>query len=117
MDLVDIRKDQECLDKVGVHLKLDDAGRAQFYVTVGDEVQTLTRAMASILCEGLAGTRALSVPDLPATFVPRIVGQKLFRQRSHTVYYILTRMKAAVKAWDNARRRAALEPSATGNET
>lgn len=109
MALVDVRRDQECLDTVGIFLQLDAAERARFFVTVGDEVQTLTRAMAAILCEGLAGMAVRDVPGLPATFVPRIVGQQLFRQRSQTVYYILTRMKAAVKAWETRQRRAALD--------
>src|SRR3984957_20921154 len=52
-DLEDIRKDEECTDTVGVFLKVEEEGRATFRVTLGPQVQTLTRAMTSILCRGL----------------------------------------------------------------
>jgi cysteine desulfuration protein SufE len=45
--------------------------------------------------------------DVPADFVPRIVGADLVRQRSQTVYYILTRMKGVAKVWLNRERSAA----------
>src|SRR5271163_2464946 len=52
-NLEDIRKDEECTDTVGVFLKVDNESRAAFRVTLGPQVQTLTRAMTSILCRGL----------------------------------------------------------------
>lgn len=113
MDLSDIRKDQECQDTVGIFLKFrPDGERLDFYISVGEKAQTLTRALASILCEGLSGATADEVVDLPANFVPRIVGTTLFRQRSQTVYYVLTRMKNAVKAWRKQKIRGEIAADA-----
>jgi cysteine desulfuration protein SufE len=69
-------------------------------------VQTLTKAMTSILCKGLAGCTPEEVLEIPADFVPKIVGADLVRQRSQTVYYILTRMKGITKVWLNRQRAA-----------
>ncbi len=96
-DVADVRKDEECTDTVGVFLRIDDGDRACFAVTLGPKVQTLTRAMATILCRGLNGVMLREVLDVPQDFVPRIVGAELVRQRSQTVYYVLNRMKAAVQ--------------------
>lgn len=108
-DLEDIRKDEECTDQVGVFLKVDPDHGSHFRVTLGPQVQTLTKAMTSILCKGLDGLTPQEILDVPADFVPRIVGADLVRQRSQTVYYILTRMKSAAKVWLNRQRAAALE--------
>lgn len=105
-DLEDVRKDEECTDTVGVFLKVDAEKRAQFRITLGPQVQTLTKAMTSILCKGLEGTTLDEIMELPADFVPRIVGGNLVRIRSQTVYYILTRMKSAVKVHLNRVRAA-----------
>src|SRR6187431_2764359 len=48
-DLEDVRKDEECTDTVGVFLKVDPDRRAHFRITLGPQVQTLTKAMTSIL--------------------------------------------------------------------
>jgi cysteine desulfuration protein SufE len=106
-DLEDIRKDEECADTVGVYLQVDDEGKAHFRMTLGPEVQTLTRAMAAILCKGLDGVTPQEVLDLPSDFVTRIVGAELVRVRSQTTYYILTRMKGICKVYLDRRRRAA----------
>lgn len=110
-DLEDVRKDEECTDTVGIFLKAgkDGQGRAtaSFKVSLGKDVQTLTRAMTSILCRALNGSPLQEILDVPADFVPKIVGADLVRQRSQTVYYVLTRMKSAVKVHQN-RLRAAL---------
>jgi len=109
-DLEDVRRDQECTDTVGIFLRLDAEGGAHFRVTLGPEVQTLTRAMSSILCKGLDG---ITIPDLlevPADFVPQIVGAELVRARSQTVYYLLTRMKGAAKVWMQRQRAAGHPP-------
>jgi len=98
-DLEDIRKDEECTDTVAVFLRIDDAGGAHFRVTLGPQVQTLTKAMSSILCKGLDGITPEEILEIPADFVPRIVGAELVRLRSQTVYYLLTRMKGVVKVW------------------
>ena len=105
--LEDIRKDEECADTVGVYLQVDDGGKAHFRMTLGPEVQTLTRAMTSILCKGLDGATPQEILDLPSDFVTRIVGAELVRVRSQTTYYILTRMKGICKVWLDRQRRAA----------
>ncbi len=103
-DLEDVRKDEECTDTVGIFLKVSPEIGTHFRVTLGPQVQTLTRAMTTILCKGLEGLSPQEVLDVPADFVPRIVGADLVRQRSQTVYYILTRMKSAAKVWLNRER-------------
>jgi cysteine desulfuration protein SufE len=105
-DLEDIRKDEECTDSVGVFLKLSPTRECTFRVTLGPHVQTLTKAMTSILCKGLDGLTPEEVIEVPADFVPKIVGADLVRQRSQTVYYILTRMKGITKVWLNQERSA-----------
>jgi cysteine desulfuration protein SufE len=106
-DLEDVRKDEECTDTVGIFLKVGEGLASHYRVTLGPHVQTLTRAMTSILCKGLEGLTPQEVLDVPADFVPRIVGADLVRQRSQTVYYILTRMKSAAKVWLNRERARA----------
>jgi len=105
-DLEDVRKDEECTDTVGVFLKLNGEHKVQFRVTLGEKVQTLTKAMTSILCRGLEGCTIDEVLELPSDFVPRIVGGQLVRIRSQTVYYVLTRMKSACRAYRNRARAA-----------
>jgi cysteine desulfuration protein SufE len=94
-DLEDIRKDEECTDTVGVFLKVDAQDRVTFAIELGPKVQTLTRALTAILCQGLNGTTLAEVMAVPSDFVPRIIGAELVRLRSQTVYYVLTRMKEA----------------------
>lgn len=107
-DLEDVRKDEECTDTVGVFLRVDPATRAaHFRVNLGPQVQTLTKAMTAILCQGLEGATPEAVLAVPQDFVPKIVGGQLVRLRSQTVYYILTRMKSACKVWLNRERTAA----------
>jgi cysteine desulfuration protein SufE len=106
--LEDVRKDEECADTVGVYLQVDEQGRAHIRMTLGPEVQTLTRAMAAILCKGLDGATPQEILDLPQDFVPRIVGAELVRVRSQTTYYVLSRIKAICKVYlDRERARAA----------
>jgi cysteine desulfuration protein SufE len=105
-DLEDVRKDEECTDTVGVFMKVDPDRRAHFRITLGPQVQTLTKAMTSILCRGLDGSTPEEILELPSDFVPRIVGGNLVRIRSQTVYYILTRMKSACKVYLNRLRAA-----------
>src|ERR1041384_6771762 len=104
--LEDIRKDEECADTVGVYLHVDDEGKAHFRMTLGPEVQTLTRAMTSILCKGLDGATPQEILDLPSDFVTRIVGAELVRVRSQTVYYVLTRIKSICRVWVDRQRMA-----------
>ena len=93
--VTDLRHDAECADEVGIHLRIADE-RCHFRVTTGPEVQTLTRALAAILCEGLDGASPAEVLALPESIVEEIAGTVLIRLRSRTVYYILRRMKEAV---------------------
>ena len=105
-DLVDVRKDEECTDTVGVYLHVDEDDRAHIRMTLGPEVQTLTRAMTSILCKGLDGATPQEILDLPSDFVTRIVGAELVRVRSQTTYYVLTRIKSICRVYlDRERAR------------
>ena len=98
-DFEDLRKDAECTDIVGIFLRVDRGGRAAFCITLGPQVQTLTRAMGAILCKGLSGSRLKEIVDLHDDFVEKIVGSHLLRIRSQTVYYVLNRMKAACETF------------------
>jgi cysteine desulfuration protein SufE len=106
-DLEDVRKDEECTDTVGVYLKVNPERRVRFRVSLGPQVQTLTRAMTSILCRGLDQASPEEVLEVPSDFVPKIVGADLVRARSHTVYYVLTRMKGIARVYLNRERAAA----------
>src|SRR5258705_6819433 len=105
-DLVDVRKDEECADTVGVYLHVDENGKAQIRMTLGPEVQTLTRAMTAILCKGLEGCTPREILDLPSDFVTRIVGAELVRIRSQTIYYVLSRIKGILKDYLDRERMA-----------
>lgn len=102
----DVRKDEECTDTVGIFLAVDRHERVHFKVTLGDKVQTLTRALAVILCRGLDGCSLEEVLDLPRDFVPLIIGGQLVRLRSQTVYYVLNRMKTACQVYRDRLRAA-----------
>ncbi len=104
-DLEDVRKDEECTDSVGVFLRVDEGGGCHFRIQLGPQVQTLTRAMTTILCKGLNGLTFEELQAVPQDFVPKIVGAELVRIRSHTVYYILTRMKSAASVWKKRKER------------
>ncbi|MCX8492670.1 MAG: SufE family protein [Chthoniobacterales bacterium] len=103
-DLEDVRKDEECTDTVAIYLRLDEQGGAHFRISLGPQVQTLTRAMSSILCKGLEGISPADILEIPADFVPKIVGAELVRLRSQTVYYLLTRIKSVSKVWLQRQR-------------
>lgn len=94
--LEDVRHDAECTDTVGVHVRRETGGHIRFAISLGPEVQTLTRAMTTILCRGLNGCTPKQILDVSPDFVPRIIGAKLVRLRSQTVYYVLERLKEAV---------------------
>jgi cysteine desulfuration protein SufE len=105
-DLVDVRKDEECADTVGVYLHVDEQGKAHIRMSLGPEVQTLTRAMTAILCKGLQGCTPQQILDLPSDFVSRIVGAELVRIRSQTIYYVLSRIKGICKVYLDRQRMA-----------
>ena len=104
-DLEDVHKDEECTDTVGVFLRVGEDDRVHFAIELGPKVQTLTKAMTAILCRGLEGSTLQEVLAVPADFVPRIIGAELVRLRSQTVYYVLSRMKTAVKMFMDQRRK------------
>jgi cysteine desulfuration protein SufE len=108
-DLTDVRKDEECMDTVGVYLHVDAKGKAHLRMTLGPEVQTLTRAMTAILCKSLDGCTPQEIVDLQSDFVTRIVGTELVRIRSQTVYYVLTRIKGICKVWLDRQRIASAQ--------
>lgn len=95
-EVSDVRKDQECSDTVGVFVRRDELGRVHFAVELGPKVQTLTRAMTTILCRGLDGCTPEQILEVKPDFVPRIIGAELVRLRSQTVYYVLRRMQEAM---------------------
>ncbi|HEV2994721.1 MAG TPA: Fe-S metabolism protein SufE, partial [Chthoniobacterales bacterium] len=105
-DLVDVRKDEECADTVGVYLLVDENCRAHIRMTLGPEVQTLTRSMTAILCKGLQDCTPQEILDVPSDFVTRIVGAELVRIRSQTIYYVLTRIKGICKVYLDRQRMA-----------
>jgi cysteine desulfuration protein SufE len=47
------------------------------------------------------------VLEVPSDFVPKIVGGELIRARSHTVYYVLSRMKGICQVYLNRKRAEA----------
>ena len=104
-DLVDLRKDAECSDTVGIHVRMEAGERVHFAVTLGPKVQTLTRALAVLLCRGLNGSTLSEVLAVPQDFVPRVIGAELVRLRSQTVYYVLRRMQEAALTLQNKSAR------------
>ena len=106
-DLEDVRKDEECADTVGVFLRMSEEGKAHFRMTLGPQVQTLTKAMTAILCKGLEGVEPKQILELESDFVPKIVGAQLVRVRSQTTYYIISRLKGICKVWSDRQRAKA----------
>ena len=95
-DIEDIRKDKQCTDSVGVFVQINE-DRAFFRMSLGPKVQTLTRAISSILCEVSEGEKIETIQAIEKKAISKIVGQELVRLRSQTVYYILERMKTALE--------------------
>ncbi|NOY00473.1 MAG: Fe-S metabolism protein SufE [Verrucomicrobia bacterium] len=100
-DVESIRKDTECSDTVGIFVNASEDSIIQFKISLGEKVQTLTRALSVILCKGLKDCSADEITNLPESFVPRIVGSELYRLRSRTIYYMLRRLKEAVEKLTN----------------
>ncbi len=97
--LHDVRRDTECTDTVGIFLNIRSDETVQFRATLGPDVQTLTRAMTSILCKGFEGLKPEEVLAVSPDFVSRIIGDNLMRARSQTVYYVLGRMKGICRIY------------------
>lgn len=96
-DLEDVRHDAECTDTVGIHVRLENTDHVHFAVSLGPKVQTLTKALTTLLCRGLNGCTLQEILAVQQDFVPRIIGAELVRLRSQTVYYVLGRMKQAAR--------------------
>ncbi|HKI46023.1 MAG TPA: SufE family protein [Balneolales bacterium] len=94
----DIRKDEECLDEVGVFIA-DDGEGLVWRMQYGKDVQILTRAIGTILSDGLNHAKPEEVISLPADVIHQIIGQQLFRNRSQSIYYIFNRIKQAMKRY------------------
>jgi cysteine desulfuration protein SufE len=95
-DFEDVRKDNECSDTVGIHLRLE-AGQVHLAVSLGCQVQTLTRALTAVLCRGLSGSTLAEIIALSPDFIVRIVGQQLVQLRARTIYYVLKRVQEAAE--------------------
>ena len=94
----DVRKDAVCTDTVGIHLDLDpDRHTTTVRISLGDDIQTLTRALTTILARCLDGQPPDTILSFPDEFITEIVGERLVRQRSQTVYYVLDRLKQAAR--------------------
>jgi len=102
--LEDLRNDDECMDEVGIYIIEREGGKIAFRLYFGDEVQTLNKAMGVILGKGLEDTQLQDVINLSSQVVTQIIGQRLVRYRSQTVYYILNRMKSAARQLRDKRR-------------
>lgn len=102
-DVVDVRKDHECLDVVGLYARRDDAGRVELAATVGREVTTLTRALTALFVENLSGETPEAIRSVEPSLIPRVVGEALMKQRSNTAYYTLRRIHEAVEQLDKPR--------------
>ena len=92
----DIRKDEHCTDEVGIFV-LSVKNEISFRVSLGEKVQTLTRAISSILCEVSEKQDKNTIRAINRNDISRIVGHELVRLRSQTVYYILDRMQEALE--------------------
>jgi cysteine desulfuration protein SufE len=97
-DLEDVRKDTECSDTVGIHVRRLAGDRIGFAISLGCQVQTLTRALSTVLCRGLNGATREEILALEPSFIPRVVGEELTMLRSRTIYYVFARLKTAVLA-------------------
>jgi cysteine desulfuration protein SufE len=100
-DFFDVRQDEECLDSLGVYLKKDQ-NTLQLAASVGEETTTLTRAITSVLVLHLNGETSQRILELSGSFVPRLVGENLLRQRRNTAYYPLRRIQEAVRQLNQA---------------
>ena len=101
--LQDVRKDEQCIDTVGVFLRIEGR-RARFKISLGPNVQTLTRAMTTILCRGLDNCDLDEILELPEDFIIKIVGSPLVLTRSQSIYYMLSRMKDALKGYRDGQQ-------------
>ncbi|MEM9400447.1 MAG: SufE family protein [Verrucomicrobiota bacterium] len=99
-DLYDIRHDKECVDEVGIFLKVDPHNKAKIRMSLGDKVQTLTRALSAIMCEGFSGAKVKEILQTKEDFVPKIIGAQLVRARSQTMYYVFRRIQEICQKYE-----------------
>jgi len=83
---------------VGVFIA-DDGEGLVWRMQYGKDVQILTRAIGTILSDGLNHAKPEEVISLPADVIHQIIGQQLFRNRSQSIYYIFNRIKQAMKRY------------------
>jgi sulfur transfer protein SufE len=95
-DFTEIRQDQECLDEMGLYLRHNN-NSLELAATVGSETTTLTRALTAVLVQHLNGETKDRILELKDSFVPRLVGESLLRQRRNAAYYPLRRIQDAVR--------------------
>ncbi len=95
-DFTEIRQDQECLDEMGLYLR-HNKDRLHLAAVVGNEATTLTKALTAVLVEHLRGETPTRILELRDSFVPRLVGESLLRQRRNAAYYPLRRVQDAVR--------------------
>ena len=95
-DFSEIRQDQECLDEMGLYLR-HNKNTLELAATVGSEATTLTRALTAVLVQHLNGETKDRILELKDSFVPRLVGESLLRQRRNAAYYPLRRIQDAVR--------------------
>jgi sulfur transfer protein SufE len=95
-DYTEIRQDQECLDEMGLYLRYNE-NSLELAATVGSEATTLTRALTAVLVQHLNGETKDRILELKDSFVPRLVGESLLRQRRNAAYYPLRRIQDAVR--------------------
>ena len=103
-EVEDLRKDAQCTDFVGVYLRRNTTGGVTLRMRLGPEVQTLTRAMAVLLCKGLEGALPAHIAALDPAFVVRLVGCDLVRIRARTVYYVLERIQECCRGLEKRDR-------------
>ncbi len=107
-DFEEVRKDHECSDAVGIHLRHRENGGLHLSISHGCKVQTLTRALSVILCRVLEGATAEQALALNEEVISRIVGEKLVQLRARTIFYILKRVQAAVRVLEKGERNDSL---------
>lgn len=102
-DFCEVRKDVVCTDEVGVFARLVD-GRVSLRVSLGAQVQTLTKALTAILCEVLEGATPEEVLAVDRGFVVAVIGEQMVRARSQTIYYVLDRIQELVGSFELAEQ-------------
>jgi cysteine desulfuration protein SufE len=96
-EVEEVRKDHECSDTVGIHLRRDAHAGLQLAISHGCKVQTLTRALSVLLCRAVQGAKAEEALAINEEHITRIVGETLVQLRARTIFYILRRVHTAIR--------------------